>query len=248
VLIADPQVTEWTGNIQVIGESQVGESRVRKVAAPASLVWDTTVADYHRTKLNHGLVIALIKEPEPVSLRCDGTEWETSPGGVVSIKMTVAVHTELKEALTAAAVGLPEDVKVKFTLAEDRQSAALELNVGEKVAPGVYDFVVTSKPLVMYQNNPEAAARAAEDQARIAKLVEGFKAERQQLAATAGTAPDASSPEIKQLDERIGRGEAALKEATDRAAKLDAAAKPAEKRCYVVSNVGALRVTEKAKQ
>ena len=64
----------------------------------------------------------------------------------------------------------------------------------------------------------------------------------------AGAAAETGSPEIKQLDERIGRGEAALKEATERATKLAAAAQPAERQCYVVSNVGTLRVIDKAKQ
>jgi hypothetical protein len=60
--------------------------------------------------------------------------------------------------------------------------------------------------------------------------------------------PDASSPEIKQLDEQIARGETALKEVTERATKLTAAAQPAERRAYVVSNVGTLKINEKAKQ
>ena len=118
----------------------------------------------------------------------------------------------------------------------------------EKTAPGMYDFIVTSKPLIVYQNNQEAAARASEDQARIAKLVDGFKSKRDQLIAAAGAASAANSPEIKQLDEQLARGDAALKEATERATKLAAAAKPAERRSCVVSNVGTLHVLEKAKQ
>jgi hypothetical protein len=100
----------------------------------------------------------------------------------------------------------------------------------------------------MYKNNPEAVARAAEDQARITKLLEDFKNQRPQLVAAAAAAANGMSPEITQLDERIGRGEAALKEATERAAKLATAANPAERRCYVVSNIATLRVTEKAKE
>jgi hypothetical protein len=124
----------------------------------------------------------------------------------------------------------------------------LEITIGEKTPPGTYDFVVSGKPLVIYRNNPEAAAGASEDQVRIAKLLAEIKSTREQLVAAAGAAPGASSPEIKQLDEQIARGELALKAATDRAAQLGAAAQPAERRAYVVSNVGTLHVKENAKQ
>lgn len=244
VLTAEPQVTEWVGGVQIVGESQVGESRVRRVATPASLVWDSTVANFDRARLNRQLVIAVEPESAPVSLRSTETEWEVNPGGVVKTKLAISVRSELKGPLTLNPTGLPDGVTAKVTIAEDKQSAELELTVGEKVAPGEYDFVVMGKPKVLYKNNPEAAAQATEDQTRIAKLVESFKAQRAQL----GTAADANSPEVKQLDDRIGRGEAALKEATERAAKLTTAAQPAERLCLVLSNLGTLRVKEKAKE
>jgi hypothetical protein len=248
VLTTDDQNTQWAGDIRVVGESQVGETRLRKEATPTSLVWDTTTAKYDRARLNRQLEVAMIKEPAPVSVRFADSNWEVTAGGTTKVKLAVSARTELKEPLTLAPVGLPDGVTARFTMADDRKSGELELTVGEKTAPGKYDFSVSGKPLVLYRNNPEAAARAGEDQARIAKLVEGFKASRQQLVAAAGAAADAKSPEIKQLDERLARGEAALKEATERATKLAAAAKPSERRTYVVSNMGTLRVTEKPKQ
>ncbi|MEX2172166.1 MAG: PPC domain-containing protein [Pirellulales bacterium] len=248
VLMAAPDTAEWVGNIHMAGESQVGEARVRKAAVAASLAWDTTTANYDRSRLNRQLVIAVTREAAPVSVRCEGAKWETTPGGVLNAKLTVAVRAELKEALSLIPIRLPEGVTAKVTLAEDQKSAELELTVGEKVPPGAYDFVVAGKPKIVYQNNPEAAARASEDQARIAKLVEGFKSEREQLVTAAGAAPDATSPEIKQIDDRLARGEAALKEATERAAALTAAAQPTERQCEVVSNVGTLSVIEKAKE
>jgi hypothetical protein len=247
VLTTDQQVAEWVGSIRMVGEGQVGETRVRRVATPASLVWDTTVANFDRARLNRQLVIAVIKDPAPVSVRFDQAKWETAAGGVVKAKVAVSARAELKEALNLAPVGLPDGVTAKVVIAEDKKSADLELTVSEKTAPGTYDISVTAKPLIVYQNNPEAAARASEDQARIAKLVAGFKSKRDQLVAAAGATADAKSPEIKQLDEQLARGDAALKAATDRASKLAAAAKPAERRSYVVSNVGALRVLEKTK-
>jgi hypothetical protein len=248
VILTDENAAAWVGSIRVVGEGQVGDTRPRKVATPASLVWDTTTANFDRARLNQQLVLAVIQEPAPVSVRFDEAKWETTPGGVVKAKMTVSVRTEIKEALSLAPTGLPEGVTAKFTMAEDKKSAELELTVGEKTAPGIYDILVSGKPLALYRNNPEAAARASEDQARIAKLVEGFKSQREQMVAAAGAAADASSPEIKQLDDKIARGDAAIKEATERATKLTAAAQPAERRSYVVSNVGTLQVKEKPKE
>jgi hypothetical protein len=157
--------------------------------------------------------------------------------------------------LNLAPIGLPDGITAKVSLTEGPTnnnvrtwSAELELTTGEKVAPGVYDFTVTGKPLILYRNNPEAADRAKQDQERIAKLLEGFKSKREQLVAAAGAAADASSPEIKQLDEQIARGDAAAKEAADRATKLATAAQSAERRTYVLSNVGTLHIKEKAKE
>jgi hypothetical protein len=194
------------------------------------------------------LLLAVIQEPAPISVRFDETKWAGAPGGVVRAKLAVNALGELKEALNLAPVGLPDGVTAKVTIAEDKKSAELELTLTDNAAPGTYDFLVSGKPLVLYRNNPEAAARAAEDQARIAKLLEGFKSKREQLVAAAGTAADASSAEIKQLDEQIARGDVAAKEAADRATKLSAASQPAERRAYVVSNVGTLHIKEKAKE
>ena len=63
-----------------------------------------------------------------------------------------------------------------------------------------------------------------------------------------GTAQRTESPEVKQLADRIVRGEAALKEATERAAKLAAAAQPAERQCDVFTSIATLHVIKKAKQ
>jgi hypothetical protein len=248
VLTVDENAAGWVGSIRIVGESQVGETRVRKVATPASLVWDTTTANFDRARLNQQLRIAIIQELAPISVRFNETRWETTAGGVVKAKLSVAIRSEMKEALNLAPTGLPDGVTAKFTLADDKKSAELELTVDEKTPPGTYDFLIAGKPLALYRNNPEGAARGGEDQARIATLLEGFKTKREQLLAAAGAAADASSPEIKQLDDQIARGEVAVKEAADRAAKLAAAAQPAERRSYVVSNVGTLHVKEKLKE
>lgn len=248
VLSSDENVSEWVGGIRIVAEAQIGESKVQKTAKPATLIWDTTTANFFRARLNHQLAIAVIREAAPVSVRFNETSWESNPGGQVKVKMATTSRAELKEALSLAPIGLPEGVTAKFVAAEDKKSAEFEIVVGEKTPPGVYDFLLSGKPLVSYQNNPEAAAAANEDQARITSLLGGFKSKREQMVAAAGAAPDASSPEIKQLDEQIARGEVALKEATERATKLATAAQPAERRAYVVSNIGTLHVKEIPKQ
>ena len=130
VLMADPQASAWVGSIQIVGESQVGETRVRKVATPASLVWDTTTANFDRARLNRQLVIALIQETAPISMRWEGTSWETNPGGVVKAKLAVSVRAELKEPLSVTPVGLPEGVTAKFTLAEDQEVGGVRADRG----------------------------------------------------------------------------------------------------------------------
>jgi hypothetical protein len=211
-------------------------------------VWDSATANYDRARLNHQLAIAVIPEPAPVAARFSETTWESHPGGQVKAKMALTIRSELKEALSLTPAGLPEGVTAKFVAAEDKKSAELEITIGETTPPGTYDFVVSGKPLVIYRNNPEAAAGASDDQARITKLLAEFKSKREQLVAAAGAAPDASSPEINRLDEQIARGETVVKATTDRATQLAASAQPAERRAYVVSNVGTLHVKENAKQ
>lgn len=248
VLSADATVTDWAGPIRIVGQAGTGDQQLRQEAVPASLVWDSTVAKFERSRLNQQLTIAVMKEPAPVSVHWESAKWDCAPGSTFKAKLAVTAPAELKETFSLAPVNLPDGVTAKFTLAGDQKSAELELTVGEKVAPGEYDVILTGKPKVMYRNNPEAAVSATEDQTRITKLVDTLKSARAQAAATAGATADASAPEVKQLDERIGRGEAALKEATERAAKLAAAAQPAERLSYVVSNVGTLRVVAKAEK
>lgn len=248
VLAANTTATDWAGPIRIVGQASAGEHQLRQEAVPASLVWDSTVANFERSRLNQQLVVAVLKDPAPVAARWESAKWDAAPGSTVKAKLAVSTPAELKEPLSLAPLNLPDGVTAKFTLASDQKSAELELTVGEKVAPGEYDVILTGKPKVMYRNNPEAAAVAADDQTRITKLVDTLKSSRAQAVAAAGATADVAAPEVKQLDERIGRGEAALKEATERAAKLAAVAQPAERLTYVVSTVGTLRVVAKAEK
>ena len=55
VITTDEQVADWVGSIRVVGEGKVGETRLRRVATPASLVWDTTMANFDRARLNQSI-------------------------------------------------------------------------------------------------------------------------------------------------------------------------------------------------
>lgn len=248
VVLADAGAKPWVGAIHVTGTSKNGETQLQREAVPTSLVTDTATAKFERSRLNHRLVLAVAPEVAPVSLRWSKSSLEAPQGDVVKGKLAIAIRAELKGLLAAVPIGLPEGVTAKFVVSDDKQSAELELTVGNKVAVGVYDFLLAAKPKVLYRNNPEAAARASDDQARIAMLVAGFKAGREKLVAATGSGAAAESPEVKQLVDQIVRGEAALKEATERAAKLAAAAPPTERQCDVFTSMATLHVIEKAKQ
>lgn len=247
VILADAAAKAWVGAVRVVGMISVGDAKLRHEAVATSLVTDTATAKFERGRLNHRLVIAVAPEGAPVSLRWNTSKLEASPGGVATGKLAVTIRAELKEVLAATSIGLPDGVSAKFALSDDKQSATLDLSVGEKVPGGTYDFLLTAKPKVMYRNNPEAAGRANEEQARIAKLVADLKSQREKLVAAAGKGAAVETPETKSLGERIVRGEAALKEATERATNFTAAAQPAERQCDVFTSVATLHVVEKAK-
>lgn len=248
VVLADAGAKPWVGEIHVTGASKIGETQTRRAAVPTSLVTDTATAKFERSRLNHRLVLAVAPEAAPVSLRWSTPSLEAPQGGVAKGKLGIAIRAELKDSLTAAPIGLPDGVTAKFVVSDDKQLAELELAVGDKVAVGAYDFLLAAKPKVLYRNNPEAAAHASDDQARITTLVAGLKAKREKLVVATGTGAATESPEVKQLADRIVRGDAALKEATERAAKLAAAAQPAERQCDVFTSVATLHVIKKAKQ
>lgn len=247
VILADAAAKAWVGAVRVVGTSSVGEAKLRHEAVATSLVTDTATAKFERARLNHRLMIAVAPEAAPISLRWNSSTLEASPGGVATGKLAVAIRTELKDALAATPIGLPDGVTAKFALSDDKQSATLDLTVDAKVPVGTYDFLLSAKPKVMYRNNPEAAVRAAEEQARIAQLVADLKSQREHLVAAAGKGASAETPEAKSLGERIMRGEAALKEVAERVVKLTAAAQPAERQCDVVASMATLHVVEKAK-
>lgn len=248
VVLADAAAKPWVGAILFTGASKSGETQLRREAVPTSLVTDTATAKFERSRLNHRLVLAVAPEAAPVSLRWSKRSLEAPQGGVAKGKLTIAIRAELKDSLAVAAIGLPDGVTAKFVVSDDKQSAELELTVGEKVAVGGYDFLLAAKPKMLYRNNPEAAARASDDRARIATLVAGFKTAREKLVAATGGGAAAESPEIKQLADRVVRGEAALKEATEREAKLTAASQPAERQCDVFTSIATLHVIKKVKQ
>jgi len=246
--LADAGAKPWVGEIHVSGASKIGETQLRRAAVPTSLVTDTATAKFERSRLNHRLVLAVAPEAAPVSLRWSKPSLEAPQGGVAKGKLAIAIRAELKDSLAAVPIGLPDGVTAKFVVSDNKQTAELELTVGDNVAVGTYDFLLAARPKVLYRNNPEAAARASDDQARITTLVAGFKAEREKLVVATGNGAAAESPEVKQLADRIVRGEAALKEATERAAKLAAAAQPAERQCDVFTSIATLHVIKKAKQ
>lgn len=248
VILADGASKPWVGAVRVVGKGAAGETELRHEAVATSLVTDTTTAKFERARLNHRLVIAVAPESMPVALQWSEHKVEASPGATATVKLAVTIRAELKEVFVATPIGLPDGVTAKFVLSDDKQSATLELSVGEKVPVGAYDFLLSAKPKVMYRLNPEAAVRAGEDQARLAKLVADLKGEREKLVAAAGGGTAPQSPEIKMLNDRIARGETVLKEATDRAAKLSVAAQPTERQCDVVTSVATLHVVAKAKR
>jgi hypothetical protein len=248
VVLADAGAKPWVGAIHVTGTSKSGETQLRHEAVPTSLVADTVTAKFERSRLNRRLVLAVAPEAAPVSLRWSKSNLEAPQGGMAKGKLSMATRAELKEALAAAPIGLPDGVTWRFTVSDDKQTAELELTIGDKVAVGTYDFLLAAKPKVLYRNNPEAAARASDDQNRVATLVAGFKAGREKLAAATAKGAAGDSPEAKQLADRIVRGETALKEATERAAKLTAAAQPTERQCDLFTSTATLHVIKKAKQ
>src|SRR6185295_8456910 len=123
---------------------------LRRPAVPASLVTDTVTAKFERSRLNHRLVLAVAPEAAPVSLRWSKSSLEAPQGGVAKGKLAIATRAELKDALAATPIGLPDGVTAKFKVSDDKQTAALELTVGDKVAVGTYDFLLAAKPKVLY--------------------------------------------------------------------------------------------------
>ena len=161
VVLADAGAKPWVGEIHVSGASKIGETQLRRAAVPTSLVTDTATAKFERSRLNHRLVLAVAPEAAPVSLRWSKPSLEAPQGGVAKGKLAIAIRAELKDSLAAVPIGLPDGVTAKFVVSDDKQSAELELTVGDKVAVGTYDFLLAARPKVLYRNNPEAARVAA---------------------------------------------------------------------------------------
>jgi hypothetical protein len=246
VLTADEHASEWTGSIRIVGKGVAGENRIRRFAVPASLVCDSIDAGFERSRLNRQLVIGVLPEQAPVSISCAPNELEASPGGTVTANLAVTIRGELKEAFDASPVGLPRGITSKFTLADDHKSGKLELTIGDKTKPASYDFELTAKPKITYRNNPEGAAHAEKDRERIAAVSKALAEERTALVGQAGAGSDTTSEKIKQLDDRIAHAKDALHAAEEFAKTTSTNARPAERQCYVVSNMVTLRVSGKA--
>lgn len=242
VFTAAEDAAEWSGPIRIVGKAAVGGEEVTRIARPGVISWGTpndqqTRAEY---RLAREMYLSVIPELHKAMVRvaAEGVQ-ETSLGGTLELPIQLVRREGFAEAIKLVASNVPAELKpADLDLAADATEGKLTIAVtNNKAQPGTYTFFLRADSKVSYSRNPEAAARAEAELAKldatIAQIGEQVKmatatrdaADQQaQAAAAAVTSAEQAQAAAAQA---LTQAEAALKQATERLMAAQQAAQAA---------------------
>jgi hypothetical protein len=230
VLTAADGTQPAAGSFRVVGKSRHKEADMAHTARVAALSWNVTDQNQpYVVREVHEIPLAVTADVAPLTVVPQETKtWEVQRGGKLSVPLTVVRRTGAKGVLSLTAAGLPAELKVaELKLDEKATTAAITIDVDQKLAAGTQTILLRGVTKYAYARNPQAAQRAREDAERMAAVAKDrtakLEAAKQALAAAEKKLADAKAagqPPAADL-------EAAKKAAADAVQAADAAAKSA---------------------
>jgi len=242
ILSAADDVKSWSGDIRIVGKTQVGDRQLVREARFASLVWGHIFADSIRvrSRLTQRVPLSVNgSETAPVTIQpAADKEWTVEVGQKLELPIKVTNHSR-KGTLTLEPFELfgmlrsPPTVNV----AEDATEATLTIpftpNGNFQVKPGRYQFALLGTGIAKYRRNLPASQRANAEKQRFETLATTLQAELKQAQARAAEAKQslelakqkaaAATPDSKaDLEQAVSKAQAALA-AADKAAQQTAA-------------------------
>lgn len=244
VLTAADGTQPAAGSFRVVGKGRHKDADLTQTARVASLSWNVTDQNQpYVIREVHEIPLAVTSDVAPLTIAPQETKtWEVQRGGKLSVPLTVVRRAGAKGGLSLKAAGLPAELKVaELKLDEKATSAALTIDVDQKLPAGTQTILLRGVAKFAYARNPQAAQRAQEDADRVAAVVKDRTAKletaKQTLAAAekkladakaAGQQPPADLEAAKKAAaEAVQAADAAAKAATAELTKRQAAAKTA---------------------
>lgn len=238
VLAADANAAPASGNIQIVGTSQIGTQNVQRTARWGAVLFPYVLPQQNQPGVNEArvarnLAVSVSPEPGPIALTAgNGQVYETSRGGL--LKIPYARSGPFAGQISIIARDLPPGMNgIQFQAAG--ANGEFEVRLNGEAAVGTYSFYLWGMAQgVKYRRNPEAATAAAArkvevdkiaaDEAALAKVAADEKALADKAATDTAAAEQAAVQAKQQADQALEQATAAAKTAADQAAQAKAAA------------------------
>ena len=238
VLSAAADAKSWSGDIRIVGKTQVGDRQLVREARFASLVWGHIFADSIRvrSRLTQHVPLSVNGfEAAPVIIApAEDKEWTVEVGQKLELPIKVTNHSR-KGTLTVEPFELfgmlrsPPTVNVAQDATEATLTIPFTPNGNFQVKPGRYQFALLGTGIAKYRRNMPASQRANAEKQRIETLAAMLQTEVKQAQAQAAEAKQGldlakqkaatATPDLKAaLDQAVIKAQAAFA-AADKAAK-----------------------------
>ena len=102
--------SEWVGNVEVIGNSEINGEKISKNAESVAVNWSVNDADKERvvSRTSSVMTIASIKEKIPLSvIPVEDKVWESSLGATLEIPVKFESTGEIKDKVTILPADFP---------------------------------------------------------------------------------------------------------------------------------------------
>lgn len=236
VFLAKDDAKAWAGNVKIVGKAKIDGKDVSRESRYASIVWGTANRQQSlpEFRLLRSFQLGVTdKETEPAFISIgEDKVYETALGGNVEIPVAVT-RRDFKEAIKLTAVGLPNELKPKeINVAADAKDGKFELQINQQnTKPGIYTFYMKGETKKKLIRNPEAEARATEEQKQIVEMIKQLGEEVKKLTAAKDAAVKAAAADKSPANEEAKtKAEAELKAAQDKAKMADDLKKQIDKR------------------
>ena len=156
--------SEWVGNVEVIGNSELNGEKITKNAESVAVNWSVNDADKERvvSRTSSVMTIASIKEKIPLSvIPVEDKVWESSLGATLEIPVKFESTGEIKDKVTILPIDFPgmgkaPQIQVDKGKTKDAHKLVIPLlnnKDNNKYNEGIHQFVIKATTKLGYRRD-----------------------------------------------------------------------------------------------
>lgn len=239
--------SEWVGNVEVIGNSEINGEKISKNAESVAVNWSVNDADKERvvSRTSSVMTIASIKEKIPLSvIPVEDKVWESSLGATLEIPVKFESTGEIKDKVTILPIDFPgmgkaPQIQVDKGKTKDAHKLVIPLlnnKDNNKYNEGIHQFVIKATTKLGYRrdlhllNEAEEIAKKNKEALEVnrksieplKKAVEDAKKILEQSKASSQETEQQKNKVIEQAAKSLKLSEDMLKEANSKLKELEA--------------------------